>query len=507
MMSDRVTIGSVRDRLVASGIAVEAVGSAEGLVSSIAHDSRAVEAGSVFVCLRGESFDGHEFAQQAVASGAVGVLVDHRLDLHPRPDSSGEPVAQLIVDDTRRAAGPAASVAWGDPSRRLATVGITGTNGKTTTAQIVAALLDNTLSGTGSTGVSPTGIIGTLHGPRTTPEGPDLHATLADFVGDGRTAAVMEVSSHALELHRIDGTAFDVVAFTNLGHDHLDLHGTHEAYFRAKSALFTSEFAPVAVLDVDDTHGRLLADTISARSSGDAMRVVEVSIGDVDDLVVDTSQHSYTWRGRRIVVPLGGDFNASNSLLALSIVAELADSLGFDLDAAISGFESLGPVPGRFESIDTPETAARDITVIVDYAHTPDGLETLLHAARPLTRGRLISVFGCAGRRDVAKRPVMGEVAARLSDVTIATSDNPRGEDPSKIIDDVICGVDEQYRRRVSSEPDRRAAIAHALAQAETGDVVVVAGKGHERTQDLGDAVIEFDDRDVVRELLRVHAS
>ncbi len=480
------TVGSVAERV---GVAVTAVvGDATAQVTGIAHDSRTVVPGQIFACLRGDSFDGHEHASAAVVAGAVALLVDHRLDTEG-PRGVGD-VAQIIVDDTRLAVGAASAAAWGDPADRLTMIGITGTNGKTTTAQIVAAALEGT-------GVS-TGIIGTLHGPRTTPEAPDLHARLARFVDDGCEAVVMEVSSHALALHRVDGTRFDVVGFTNFGHDHLDLHGSPEAYFRAKSRLFSTAFAARAVIDVDDTHGLLLADAVD----GD-IDVRRVSLGDLTDVTVGPAVHRYTWRGREVEVPLGGDFNVANSQMALELVARLADTDGrIDLDRAVRGLAGLAPVPGRFEPVDTDETAFRDISVVVDYAHTPDGLERLLDAARSITERKVIVVFGCAGRRDREKRPVMGEVAARLADVAIATSDNPRGEDPVAIIDDVIGGVDSQYRSRVIAEPDRRHAIRRALRLAESGDTVVIAGKGHEATQDLGDVTIDFDDRTVAREEL-----
>jgi len=482
--SRAVTVEEIAERLRSTGQGAEIVGDPSTSLYGVTHDSRSVRAGQMFACLRGHSFDGHDFARQTTESGAVALLVDHELD------DVGD-VVQLVVDDTRDAVGPASAIAWGDPARELTTIGITGTNGKTTTAQIVATLLE-------SAG-HPTGVIGTLHGPRTTPEAPDLHATLAGFVESGKSALVMEVSSHALALHRIDGTVFDVVAFTNFGHDHLDLHGSPEAYFRAKSALFTSDFAPVAVINVDDMRGRLLADTISDRAGSDAMRLVTVSQADVDEVIVGTAEHSYRWDGRAVTVPLGGDFNVSNSQMALAIVAEL----DVDLDAALAGLGRLSAVPGRFELVDTDETRSREITVVVDYAHTPDGLDRLLMTVRNLTGARVIAVFGCAGRRDVQKRPVMGELAARLADVAIPTSDNPRGENPDAIVDDVVSGVAGQYRSRVFPVVDRRAAIRHALAIAERGDVVVIAGKGHETTQDLGSTTIEFDDRSVVRDELR----
>lgn len=479
-----VSVEAVARRVRSCGHDAELVGDPSRAVGGITHDSRAVHEGSMFACLRGDNFDGHEFARVAVDNGAVALLVDHLVD------DVGS-ATQLVVADTRLAVGPAAAIAWGDPARRLATVGITGTNGKTTTAQLVEALLES--------GGHPTGIVGTLHGPRTTPEAPDLHATLAGFVAEGKSAAVMEVSSHALALHRIDGTAFDVVAFTNFGHDHLDLHGSPEEYFRAKSALFTSTFAPVAVVNVDDAHGRLLADTLIDRGGTDSMRVTTIDRGELSDVRVGIGDHRYRWHGRDVRVGLGGDFNVANSQMALAIVDELDE---IDLDAAIAGLESFPSVPGRFEVVETVETVERGIDVVVDYAHTPDGLERLLEAAGRLAEARTIAVFGCAGRRDREKRPLMGATAARLAELAIATSDNPRGEDPDAIIEEVLAGVPGRYRSRVVAITDRRAAIRHALAIAERGDVVVIAGKGHETTQDLGVETIDFDDRGVIRDEL-----
>jgi UDP-N-acetylmuramoyl-L-alanyl-D-glutamate--2,6-diaminopimelate ligase len=474
---------------IASRVGVAAsdiVGDASLAVAGIAHDSRAVRPGQIFACLRGSSFDGHDHAAEAVAAGARALLVDHRLD------GVGS-VAQIIVKDTRIAVGPAAAAAWGDPADRLLMVGITGTNGKTTTAQIVAAALEGA-------GVQ-TGIIGTLHGPRTTPEAPDLHAELAGFVAGGCKAVVMEVSSHALQLHRVDGTRFDVVGFTNFGHDHLDLHGSPEAYFRAKSALFTPSFSSRAVINVDDTHGRLLADGVD----GD-IDVRQISVEDLTDITAASSSHSYTWNERRIDVPLGGDFNVANSQMAIELVACLAEADDtIDVDAAITSLTTLAPVPGRFELVETEETTSLNISVVVDYAHTPDGLERVLESARKITDGRVIAVFGCAGRRDREKRPAMGEIAGRLADLAVATSDNPRGEDPGAIIDDVIAGVAANYRSRVSAQPDRRRAIRSALQTAESGDTVVIAGKGHETYQDLGHTIIDFDDRSVARQELARH--
>lgn len=490
------SVGDVADAVRTAGLDARVVGAVTGgattPVASITHDSRAVVAGSMFACLRGAAFDGHAFAADAVASGAVALLVDHELPA----DTVGSAV-QVVVADTRRAVGPAAATIAGEPSRRLTTVGITGTNGKTTTAQLVATILDGVA---GDETALPTGVVGTLHGPRTTPEATDLQRLLAGFAADGRRAAVLEVSSHALALHRVDGTSFDVVAFTNFGEDHLDLHGTPEEYFRAKSRLFDSSFAPVAVIAVDDPHGRNLADVVAARTDEEAMTVVAVSRDEIDDVRVGAGRHEYRWRGHDVTVPIGGDFNVSNSLLALSIATEL----GIDAADAVRAIATTPAVPGRFERIASPAAARRGVEVVVDYAHTPDGLEQLLRTARDVgaASGRLVVVFGCGGERDRAKRPRMGEVAATLADRVIVTSDNPRHESPTAIIDEVLRGIPDRYRAATTSEPDRRGAIAAALDLATTGDVVVIAGKGHEGTQDLGDTIIDFDDRAVARALL-----
>ncbi|BAN02256.1 UDP-N-acetylmuramoyl-L-alanyl-D-glutamate--2,6-diaminopimelate ligase [Ilumatobacter coccineus] len=480
---------AVADAVRAVGVRCELIGDGSVEVIGATHDSRAVEHGSMFACLRGAAFDGHTFADSAVAAGASALLVDHEL-------TGATGATQLVVDDTRIAVGPAAAAVYGHPSDALVTVGITGTNGKTTTAQLVATILDDV--------GHRTGVIGTLHGPRTTPEAADLQQTLAGFVTDGNTAAVMEVSSHALALHRVDGTTFDVVAFTNFGQDHLDLHETVEEYFRAKSMLFDRSFAPIAVVNVDDPHGRVLADVLTDRTGDDSMRVVEISVDEVTDVAVEAGRHSYRWRGHDVDVPIGGDFNVANSLAALTIAAEL----GIDLDAAVAGVARLSTVPGRFERVESAAADRRGISVVVDYAHTPDGLEQLLMSARRVVGPdhRVIVTFGCGGDRDRDKRPAMGDVSSRLADRTIVTSDNPRTEDPARIIDDVLSGVGEEYRSSTTSNPDRRAAIAEALDVAERGDIVLIAGKGHEATQDLGDVVIDFDDRRVAMALLDADA-
>ncbi|MDQ6928647.1 MAG: UDP-N-acetylmuramoyl-L-alanyl-D-glutamate--2,6-diaminopimelate ligase [Actinomycetota bacterium] len=437
-------------------------------IRSISHDSRTVTPGALFCCLRGERADGHDFAARAVASGATALLCETALPLD---------VAQVIVADTRAAAGPAAAAFFGHPSRRLAVVGVTGTNGKTTTTHLVKSVLE-------AAGRS-TGVIGTLSGPRTTPEAIDLQAQLATMVDDGNTAASIEVSSHALVQQRVAGTWFSVAAFTNLSPEHLDYHESMEAYFEAKSLLFSPDRAGVAVVNADDPWGKRLLD--SAR-----MPMTPFSIDDVGDLDVGARASTFSWHGEPITLQVGGRFNVVNAVAAASI----ATVLGVDPATVAAGLNAAPAVPGRFETID----AGQPFLVIVDYAHTPASLEQALQSARQGVTGRVVTVFGCGGDRDRSKRPAMGAVATRWSDLAFLTSDNPRSEDPALIIDEVLTGV--ERREVLVVEPDRRAAIAGALAAARAGDAVVIAGKGHETTQLVGDEVLPFDDREVAREQL-----
>jgi len=481
-----VGVDELAEALRVAGISVGIVGrSLGGVVRRAAHDSRSVGADAVFVCLRGASFDGHEFAEQAIAAGATMLLVDHRLDI-----AGDREVPQLVVTDTRAAAGPLASAVYGQPSVQLSTVGVTGTNGKTTVTEMLGVAL-------GELGESVERI-GTLHGARTTPEATDLQARLAGFVDGGATAAVMEVSSHALELRRVDGTSFDVVAFTNLGHDHLDLHGTQEAYFRAKSRLFDGSFGGIAVVNVDDVHGRLIADEATARGE-QSLEVRRVSREALSDVSVTAAEHRYRWRGLRVRVGIGGDFNVDNSHVALeSLVA-----LGHKPAAAAAAIAGPLAVPGRFETVMHPVANKLGVSVVVDFAHTPDGLEQLFATAQLIAGdGRLIGVYGCGGDRDVEKRPLMGRIGAELCDVALFTSDNPRSEDPSSIVDDMLSGVAGEYCHRVHPVIDRREAIERAFREARAGDLVVIAGRGHEPVQDLGDRRIDFDDRAVARSIL-----
>jgi UDP-N-acetylmuramoyl-L-alanyl-D-glutamate--2,6-diaminopimelate ligase len=368
----------------------------------------------------------------------------------------------------------------GHPCDSLAMVGITGTNGKTTTSQLIGSIMR-------SAGRSVE-VLGTLSGAHTTPEAPDLQRQLAAWRDRGVDTVAMEVSSHALALNRVAGARFDVAVFTNLGRDHLDLHGTVERYFAAKASLFEPRLADLGVVNTDDVHGRLLFDSAS-------IPLIAYSLDDVSALEVHQTHHTYRWHGVAISVGIGGAFNAMNSLAA----ATACHAMGIDEQVIADALAAAPPVPGRFE----PIVAGQPFAVIIDYAHTPDGLREALGAARDTTTdGQVIVVFGCGGDRDRDKRPEMGATAAELADRVVVTSDNPRSEDPMAIINATVGGVPADYRTNVVIEPDRRNAIAVALQMARRGDVVLVAGKGHEATQTIGDTVVPFDDRVVTRELL-----
>ena len=471
-------------------------------VTAITHDSASVVPGTLFCCVPGERRDGHDFAPAAVAAGASALLCERVLTELParqvplaRVPVAQVPVAQVVVPSVRRAMGPAAAAHFDHPSRRTPVVGVTGTNGKTTTTHLLAAALQ--------AAGRPAEVIGTLSGARTTPEAPELQARLAELATRGATAAV-EVSSHALAQHRVDATWFAVAVFTNLSQDHLDFHSSMEDYFAAKASLFTPERAAVAVVNSDDPWGRRLLDSLRLGQAGrmvaGRLPVRPFSLGDAADLEVGPGGSTFRWAGRRVRLRLGGVFNVTNALAA----ATAARELGADPAAVAEGLSSVASVPGRFEKVD----AGQPCTVVVDYAHTPASLEQVLAAARAAMTGaengsrpgRVLVVFGCGGDRDRAKRPAMGDAATRLADLAVLTSDNPRDEDPLKIIEEVRAGVSRTGTLVV--EPDRRAAIATALTAARPGDVVVVAGKGHEAVQITGDQVVPFDDRVVVREEL-----
>jgi UDP-N-acetylmuramoyl-L-alanyl-D-glutamate--2,6-diaminopimelate ligase len=459
------------DRLLDGLDVVEVIGPVEGVeLASVTHDSRQAEPGSLFCCLPGRRSDGHRHAVEAVSRGAVAVLCERTLDVA---------AIQVIVADARLQMGRGAAIFWGHPSQRLDVIGVTGTNGKTTTTWLLQAILE--------AAGRPTGVIGTLAGALTTPESTDLQARLAGMVDDGTVAVAMEVSSHALAQARVEGVHFSVAVFTNLSRDHLDFHRSMEEYFAVKARLFEPEKAAAAVVNVDDPHGRLLLETAQVPTQS-------FSLNDVRDLETGHDGSTGPWRGRRLHVPLGGLANVANALAAAAAALEL----GVDEDVVVEGLASAGPVPGRYQRIDR----GQPFTVVVDYAHTPDALEQLLVAARTNGSGRVLLVFGCGGDRDRDKRPLMGRVAAMLADVAIVTSDNPRQEEPRAVLGDVVAGA--SGPGEVTTVVDRRSAIARGLGLATPGDVVLVAGKGHETSQTIGTRSFDFDDRVVVAEELAV---
>ena len=439
-------------------------------IVSVAYDSRAVAPGALFCCVPGNTADGHDPAPAAAEAGAVALLCERFVPVD---------VVQARVASTRQAMAPVAAALHGHPSRALAVVGVTGTNGKTTVTHLVAAILE-------ATGL-PATVIGTLGGARTTPEAPVLHALLAEARDSGRRSVAMEVSSHALTEQRVEGIRFDVAVFTNLSHEHLDHHGTMEAYFAAKATLFTPEHASQGVANADDPWGRRLLESAPVPMTG-------FSTTEATDVVAGREETSFTWRGRQVRLRLRGAYHVANALAA----AAAARALGIDDDAVVAGLAAAAPVVGRFEVVDVPAP----VTAVVDYAHTPEGLHTALHSARTLAGdGRVLCVFGCGGDRDRAKRPAMGAVAATDADVVVVTSDNPRSEDPLAIIEEILAGVPD--RSAVVVEPDRRAAIARAVHEAIPGDVVLLAGKGHEQTIDMGGTLVPFDDRREAADALR----
>jgi UDP-N-acetylmuramoyl-L-alanyl-D-glutamate--2,6-diaminopimelate ligase len=451
-------------------------------VVAVTLDSRSVVPGALFCCVPGGSTDGHRFAPAAVAAGAVALLCTRLVD------DVDPAVPQVVVDDVRVAMARVAAELYGHPSRHMAVVGVTGTNGKTTTTHLLRAVLE--------ADGRQAAVIGTLShdpgrsGPGTTPAAPDLQRHLAELVGAGFGAVAMEVSSHALVQHRVDAVRFAVAVFTNLSQDHLDYHGTMDDYFAAKATLFDPERATVAVVNADDPWGRRLLES-------PRLPTRPFSLADATDLRLDRAGSTFRWAGELVRLHIAGRANVANALAA----AVTARELGVGSGTIAAGLSAVASVAGRNEPVDR----GQPFTVLVDYAHTPDGLEQSLDSARDVAGGgRVLVVFGCGGDRDRAKRPLMGEVATRLADVAVLTSDNPRSEDPAAIIDEVRSGVARPEVLVV--EPDRRAAIALALARAEPDDVVVIAGKGHETTQVVGTEVLPFDDRAVAAHLLSERA-
>jgi UDP-N-acetylmuramyl-tripeptide synthetase len=485
-----VTLGEVAHALSARLTGDEAVA-----VTDVTHDSRRASEGSLFVAIRGGTLDGHRFIEQVTSQGALGVISEQSCPA----DFRG---AWLEVRDARTALAQAAALVHGHPSRELELVGITGTNGKTTTTYLVAAIAEAAGEPVAMTGTVEYRI-GAEHrkAERTTPEASDMQRILRRAVEAGCRVAVMECSSQAIDLHRCDALSLSVAVWTNLTRDHLDYHKTMEAYFAAKRRLFDGSLgAPprVSVLNMDDAHGVELARELEEAGR----RVVRYALGAQADVTATEVVHSLEGMHFKLHTPLGGR-ELSSPLVGrphiYNILAAVATALelGYDLNVICRAIETCTGAPGRFDRV----PHAGDFAVVVDYAHTDDALLNVLNTAREVTEGRIITVFGCGGSRDRSKRAPMGEAAASLSDVVILTSDNPRDEDPEKILADVEEGM------RAAAKPyqkiaDRRDAIHRAIAEARTGDVVLIAGKGHEDYQLIGDDVLHFDDKEVAREAL-----
>jgi UDP-N-acetylmuramoyl-L-alanyl-D-glutamate--2,6-diaminopimelate ligase len=450
------------ERLVTALEPVEVVGRPAVEVRDLAYDARAVTSGSLFFAVPGEHADGHEFAAAAVEAGAVGLVVERALEL---------PVPQVVVADSRAAMAPVADVFFGEPTRELEIVGVTGTSGKTTTSFLLFAILAAAGRRPGLLGTVEARVGGERRGVvRTTPEAIDLQRLFREMLDAGDLSCAMEASSHASVLHRLDRVRFRVLVFTNLSHDHLDFHGDLASYFEAKRRLFFAEPRPLAVVNTGDEYGRRLAE-------------------ELPDAVTFSPADSSALAG--IDLRLRGRFNVENALGALYA----SRALGIDDGAIRRGLESVRGVPGRFESVD----AGQPFHVIVDYAHKPDALENVLGAARELAgEKRVIVVFGAGGDRDRAKRAPMGRLASALADVAIVTSDNPRSEDPEAIAAEIMSGAN----GAAQIELDRAAAIASAIELAEPGDVVLIAGKGAEQGQEFADRTVPFDDREAAKEAL-----
>jgi len=451
------------ERLAAALEPLEVLGPASVEVGDLAYDARAVSDGALFFCVPGSRADGHDFAAEAVARGAVALVVERPLEL---------PVPQLVVADARAAMAPAADEFFGRPTQELEIAAVTGTSGKTTTSFLLFAILAAAGRRPGLLGTVEARVGGERRGvERTTPEAIELQRLFREMLDAGDRSCAMEASSHASELHRLDRVRFSVLVFTNLSQDHLDFHGDMESYFQAKRRLFVTEPRPPAVLNVGDEWGRRLA-------------------GELPDAVTFSADDPGALAG--VDLKLRGRFNVENALGALYA----ARVLGIDDDAIRRGLESVRGVPGRFESVDV----GQPFHVIVDYAHKPGALETVLRASRELAAGnRVICVIGAGGDRDRTKRPVMGGIASELADVAIVTSDNPRSEDPERIVAEVTAGAD----RPVEVQLDRAAAIARAVELAQPGDVVLIAGRGAEQGQELADRTVPFDDREAAKDALR----
>jgi UDP-N-acetylmuramoyl-L-alanyl-D-glutamate--2,6-diaminopimelate ligase len=469
------------DSLISALAPREVVGHAPVEIRDLAYDARAVEPGSLFFCVPGERADGHDFAPQAVEAGAVALVVERALDVA---------VPQLVVESARNAMPVAADEFFGRPTEQLQVAGVTGTNGKTTTAFLLYAILAAARRRPGLLGTIESRVGGERRPAiRTTPEAIDLQRAFREMLDAGDRSAAVEATSHGSALGRLECVRFRALVFTNLTQDHLDFHGTLEEYFDAKRRLFT-EARPPAAVNVGDDHGRRLADELRGRQELLTFGVANDAEIRADELELSPRGARFRAGGIELETRLRGRFNVENVLGAVAA----ARLLGIDDDAIAYGVKELRGVPGRFEAVDEGQPFA----VLVDYAHTPDSLENVLRTARDLAQNRVICVFGCGGDRDRGKRPLMGRIASDLADVAIVTSDNPRSEDPDAIIAEILTGAGD-----AEVEPDRREAIASAVEAAGEGDVVVIAGKGHEQGQQFADRTIPFDDREVARDALR----
>jgi UDP-N-acetylmuramoyl-L-alanyl-D-glutamate--2,6-diaminopimelate ligase len=458
-------------------------GDASVAISDVVVVSTDARPGALFACIPGSHVDGHAFAADAVERGASALLVDRWLEL---------PVVQVRVPSVRAAIGPIAAQAFGRPTDRMTVVGVTGTNGKTTTTYLLESVFRAAGMRPGVIGTTGVLVDGTATPfPRTTPEAPDLQRLLAGMLDAGVDAVAMEVSSHGLDQHRVDGARFACAVFTNLSQDHLDYHPSMASYLAAKARLFTSAMSEVGVVNADSPEGQTIAAADLPTITYGVRAEADVRASDVV-----TGPEGIRFRVGDVTVSsrLRGGFNVENCLAAFAT----ARAIGLDDRIAAEGIAALRGVPGRLETVE----GAPGFLVLVDYAHTPEGIRNVLRAARPLARGRVIIVFGCGGDRDHAKRPLMGEAATSFADLTIVTSDNPRSEDPLAIIRQIEPGA-RAGGNAYEVEPDRRAAIEHAIGLARPGDVVVIAGKGHETGQEFADRTIPFDDRQVAADALR----
>ncbi|MDQ3877553.1 MAG: UDP-N-acetylmuramoyl-L-alanyl-D-glutamate--2,6-diaminopimelate ligase [Actinomycetota bacterium] len=488
-MSGSISPKTLAGLVASAGIDAHIQGSPTTQVADIAYDSRSVDPGALFLCVPGARTDGHVHASDAARSGAAALVVERSVDVD---------LPSIVVPDVRAAMGDLAAAFFDHPAERLLIAGVTGTNGKTTTAYLLAAIMQEE-------GLAP-GLIGTIEtrvggrarpGARTTPESVDLQRLFAEMIAAGAKAVAMEVTSHALVLGRVNGIRFQAAGFTNLTQDHLDFHADMEDYFAAKRSLFVAGRTEKAAVNADDPYGRRLLGEVGIPAVSFGTGDAEVRARDISFLPSQSAFSIVTPKGDIAVrTSLIGGFNVSNCLAATAIALQC----GITLTAIERGLASVVSVPGRFEAIDE----GQPFSVVVDYAHTPDSLDNVLQAARGAVReGRVICVFGCGGDRDRAKRPLMGAVVARTADICVVTSDNPRSEDPEVIIGEILEGVRaERAEGPDYHDVDRRVAIEVALGWARPGDVVVIAGKGHETGQQFADVTVPFDDRVVAHEVL-----